>query len=255
MQDLEKESGVWNPVATFRFSYAGFHATRVLGFGLLLLTLSSQIQIRGNNTNQKQTHSPTATMMIIPSLNLNLFNSTKVDLAPAPAEEQTEAPTLGNVEKSRVRLGMEQKLFSRAGDAFPIITALTGSPYLQAKSNGKDIVVFGDAAGEPLVAIERVGNTFKIFSTQGQTPLAEVTQNGKVLNVVMEGQSDPTYTIHKVVQHASHRFPTKHIIKNNGKPVASTRYGQGNSYMLTVNADTDSSLMTCLAAIADEIHA
>jgi hypothetical protein len=192
-------------------------------------------------------------MMIIPSLNISLFNS-KIDLAPTP-KELTEASTLGTVATSRVRLGIQEKLLSRAGDSSPIITALSGTPFLQTKSNGKDMVVFGDAAGTPLASIERVDNMFKISSSQGDdTPVAHVTQNGKVLNVTLEGESDPTYTIHQVVQHPSRKFQTKHIIKHHGKAVASTRYGQGNSYMLTVNAGADSCLMTCLAAIADEIH-
>ena len=87
-------------------------------------------------------------MMIIPSVDVHLFNS-KVDLAP-PLEEQKEVPTRGAVEKSRVRLGMEKKIFSRTGDFVPIVTALDGTPYLQAKSSGSKIVVLGaDTAGRP----------------------------------------------------------------------------------------------------------
>ena len=192
--------------------------------------------------------------MIVPSINLNLFNS-KVDLAPAPVEEKTEAPALGVPTKSRIRLGISETLFSHAGGAIPIITALAGSPFLQAKSNGSDLVVLGDADGEPVAVIERAaGNTFTIYTSHGQVPLAEVTQSGKVLNVIMEGQSDPMYTIHKVSAHPTRTFPTKHIIRKEGKVVASTRYGQGNSYMLSVNAGADPCLMTCLATIADEIN-
>jgi hypothetical protein len=194
-------------------------------------------------------------MMIVPSLNVSLFNS-KVDLAPTP-KELTEASTpLGTVATSRVRLGIQKKLLTHAGDSSSIIAALSGTPFLQTKSNGKDVVVFGDAAGTPLASIERVGKyMFKIRSNQGDdTPIAHVTQNGKVLNVTLEGESDPAYTIHKVVQHPSQQFPTKHIIKHHGKAVASTRYGKGNSYLLTVNAGADSCFLTCLAAIADEIH-
>jgi len=187
-------------------------------------------------------------MMTIPSFDINLFNNSKVDLAPA-LEEQTEAPALGTVAQSRLLL------FSRAGGSFQIITALAGTPYFEAKSNGQDIVIMGDSVGAPVAAIERVGKTFKIFSTRGQTPLAEVTQHDTVLHVAMEGDSSPTYTIHKIIPHPSRNFPTKHIIRNQGKAVVSTRYGQGNSYMLTVNAGEDPCLMTCLAAIADEIHA
>ena len=192
-------------------------------------------------------------MMIAPSLNINVFNS-KVDPAPV-LEEASKVPTLGSVEQTRLRLGMEGDLFSRAGDSFQIITALIGAPYLQAKSNGKDIVILGDTNGAPVAAIERVDGAFQIFSTRGQTPLARVTQQGKVLHVVMEGQSEPTYTIHKVASHPTRSFPTKHIVRKEGEPVASTRYGQGSSYMLTVNAGADPCLMTCLAAIADELYA
>jgi len=71
----------------------------------------------------------------------------------------------------------------------------------------------------------------------------------------MEGESSLTYSIHKVAPHPSRQFPTKHIIKYQGKAVASTRYGKGNSYMLTVYAGTDPCLMICLAAIADEVYA
>lgn len=190
-------------------------------------------------------------MMIAPSLNINVLNS-KVDIA--PVFEESKVPALGSVEQTRVRLGMEGNLFSRAGDAFQIITALIGTPYLQAKSNGKDIVILGDTNGAPVAAIERVDDVFRIFSTRGQTPLGRVTRQGKVLHVIMEGQSEPTYTIHKVAFHPSRSFSTKHVVRKGGEAVASTRYGQGSSYMLTVNAGTDLCLMACLAAIADEIY-
>jgi hypothetical protein len=199
-------------------------------------------------------------MMIASSFSTRLFNS-KVDIAPTRKELTKaftfgSASTLGPIETTRVRFGIQEKILSSTGNAFPIITALSGTPFLQAKSNGKDVVIFGDAAGSPVAAIERVdnGKTFKILSIRDEIPIARVTQDGKVLNVTLEGASDPTYTIHKVVKHPSRHFPTKHIIKHHGKAVASTRYGQGNSYVLTVNAGADSILLTCLAAIADEIH-
>jgi hypothetical protein len=99
-------------------------------------------------------------MMIIPSINVNLFNS-KVDLADV-VQEQT--PALGVISKSRVRLGIDANLFSHSGDASQIITALKGSSFLQAKSNGDDIVVLCDARGTPVAAIELSGKTFNIFS-------------------------------------------------------------------------------------------
>jgi hypothetical protein len=205
-----------------------------------------------HNSNSKATtprNQPKANMMIIPSINLNLFNS-KVDLAPV-VQEQT--PALGVISKSRVRLGIDANLFSHSGDASQIITALEGSPFLQAKSNGNDIVVLCDAGGTPVAVIELRGKTFNIFSAHEHVPLAQVTQSGKILNVVMNGQSDPMFTIHKVVSHhPSQRFPTKHIIRKQGTSVASTRFGQGNSYMLTVNAGSDPCLITCLAIIADK---
>jgi len=189
-------------------------------------------------------------MMIIPSINVNvnLLNS-KVDLAPV-VQEQT--PALGVISKSRVRLGIDANLFSHSGDASQIITALKGSPFLQAKSNGDDIVVLCDARGTPVAVIELRGKTFNIFSAHEHVPLAQVTQSGKILNVVMKGQSDPMFTIHKVVSHPSQRFPTKHIIRKQGTSVGSTRFGQGNSYMLTVNAGSDPCLIACLAIIADK---
>lgn len=191
--------------------------------------------------------------MISPSLKFNLFNSSKVDLAPT-GKAQSAMPSLGKVESSRVRFGIQEGMFSNAGESIPIIRALAGIPYLQAKSNGKDLVVLGDAAGEPLVSMERIGDKFFIFSAQGQAPVAQVTRSDKVLHVTYEGESEPTYTIHKAVIHPSSHFPTRHIIKHQGKAVASTRYGHGHSYVLTVNAGADSCLMICLAAIADEIH-
>jgi hypothetical protein len=162
-------------------------------------------------------------MMIIPSININLFNS-KVDLAPV-VQEQTLA--LGAISKSRVRLGIDANLFSHSGDASQIITALKGSPFLQATTSGNDIVVICDARGTPVAVIELRGKTFNIFSAHEHVPLAQVTQSGKILIVVMKGQSDPMFTIHKVVSHPSQRFPTKHIIRKQGTLVASTRFGQG----------------------------
>lgn len=190
--------------------------------------------------------------MIVPFFNVNLFNS-KVDLA--PVEEQKGVTPLGIVEKHRVTLGMEKKLFSCTADFIPIIAAMSGTTYLQANSNGSDTVVLSDNAGKQVAIMERVDGEFNIYSFEGPepVPLAKVTQVGKVLHVILEGESEPTFTIHEVVPHPSRKFPTKHIIKTLGKPTASTRYGKGNSYMLAVNAGADCCLMTCLAAIADEI--
>lgn len=196
--------------------------------------------------------------MILSSINTNLFSSSKVYLAPTQ-EETKQAPTLGKAENFPVRLGVQRKIFSQVGETIPIITSLAGTPFLHAKSNGKDGVVLDDAfSGEAVATIERRGSTFQISShdiQEGSTPIAKVIREKTVLNVVFRDESDPTYTIHKVVQHPSRKFQTKYIIKHQGKQVASSRYGQhGKSYMLTVNAGTDPCLMTCLAAIVDEIH-
>jgi hypothetical protein len=197
--------------------------------------------------------------MSFPSFNLDVFGSLMSSIRSGKSEEEAEAPTLlGTVESSHVRLAIQTKrlLASGAGHFIPNTTVLDGTTYLQALSDGRGVVVLGNAAGKPVAAIERVdSNTFQILSTQVQTPIAQVTRDGKVLNVLMEGEADPTYTIHKVVHYSTKKFPTKHYIKRQGKVVASTRVAaQGNSYILTVNAGQDSCFMTCLSVIADEIH-
>lgn len=245
-------------LARFNFSYAGFHEQTGPAQDNPNSKLCSQNQTSKQQqqaTTTTKQHLQTAAMIIAPSINsLKFFSANKVDIVPV-LKEETATPALGQVEQSRVRLGMDQNILSRAGDSFQIISAITGAPYLQAKSNGDDIAVLGNAAGDPVTAIERICSIAFKISSKDQTPLATVTKQGKVLHVIVEGDSTPTYTIHKVVSHPSRSFPTKHIIKHQGKPVASTRYGRGNSYVLTIDAGVDTCLVTCFAAIADEILA
>ena len=94
---------------------------------------------------------------------------------------------------------------------------------------------------------------FKIFSVHGHVPLAQVSKSGKVLNVVTEGQSDPTFTIASFSPYASlATFPNQLVTRKQGTPVVSTRFGRGNSYMLTVHTGRDPCLkMTCLAILAE----
>lgn len=199
-------------------------------------------------------------------------------------ETSQDSIQLGDVTNDKVKLGIEKQLFSRTGESVPII--LTGletfSPFhsnLQIRGRvfeGNDVVL-EDSATKALVAVvERnyatAGNIFKIYSPHpvyhNQKPsdvfkygqqvydYAQVKKCGRVLTVVMVGESDPTYTIHKVVQHPSWIFPTKHVIKKNGEAIATTRYvvvGEANSYTLSVEAGADPCLTICLAAIADEV--
>lgn len=198
-------------------------------------------------------------MMILPSINtINLFHSNKVEVAPS-AQETSQVPFLGKPEKTTVHLGLQRHPFSsNPGESVPIILSPTGSPYLHAKSNGgNDTVVFQNAySGEAAATIERTGSTFQIYSSNDTTsPVARVTQDDKVIKVVFQDDSEPTFTIHKIVQPPSRQTQTKYIIKKNGKQVASSRYWQrGDSFMLTVHPGADPLLMTCLAAIANEIY-
>lgn len=198
-------------------------------------------------------------MVTLSSINTSLFHSNKIDLAPA-AQETERVPALGKPEKFPVRLGVQRKIFSQVGETVPIITSLSGTPFLHAKSIGKDSLVLEDAySGESVAILERSGETFQICSNdfrEGPTPIAQVSRDKSVLNVVLQNDSNPTFTIHKIIQHPSRKFQNRYVIKHRGKQVASSHYGQqGRSYMLTVNAGTDPCLMTCLAVIADESHA
>lgn len=185
---------------------------------------------------------------------INLFNS-RVGLDP-PLKDSSVG---SSDEMYSVRSRMEQQPPSKSDCDFapPIISSLTGKPCAQTESIFSQCVVLGDSTGTTVATVERDGSTFKIFSVgpSGRSPLAEIHQQRRnVLTVVMEEDSEPTYTIHKVFSHPFRRIPTKYVIKKQGIPVASSRYGEGNSYVLTISHGADACLMTCLAAVADEVH-
>lgn len=188
--------------------------------------------------------------MIVPSL--NLFHNTKIN--PVPTTE--DAALFGPISKSRSKVGIAKDLFSRTGSAFSIISASASTPFLLAKSNGMDLVVLGDVSGVPVATIEKKNNTtFTIYNgTKEQEPYCQVTSSGKVLCVVINGKT--INTIHKVVPHPSRTFGTKHTIRkadSRREVVASTLYGKGNSYILSIEQGNDAYLMTCLAVIANQV--
>jgi len=185
---------------------------------------------------------------------------------------------LGADSKSRIKLGIEKHLFSRTGDSVPVLSTWSGTPFHNLEVKGKvfesnDVILEDAITGRPVAVVVRkyatTGNIFNIYSPcpaySGQTPaklykynqrlyaFAQVKPSGKLLNVVFEGVSNPTYTIHRIVPHTGRRFITAHVIKKQGEEVASTRYGAGNSFILTVEAGADPCLMICLAAIVDEV--
>ena len=237
-------------------------------------TISIIYQI--NPEQEQLNHQPTSNKMF-----RNFFHP-KINpssITPETAPERKEYPTLGSVENSQVRLGLQKGLFSRTGKPLPIIAACSGSPFHNLQIRGRlfesnDVVLEDATTGKMVAVIVRkyatTGNIFTIYSTHpvytNQTPaklykydgrlyhFAEIKPCDKVLNVVMEGESDPTYIIHRIAPHPSRQFPTKHVIKRDDKSVASTRYhGEGNSFILTVDQGVDPSLMICLAIIADEV--
>lgn len=195
-----------------------------------------------------------------------LKNGTKV----APSLEE-QPPMLGNLAMTRIRLGIEKNLLSNhEGQSVPVVTASSGNSIMSARISRNQLMLYDSRTGTPVAAVIcTVGKRFKIYSTRpvylGQahdflkdnTPFyafATVTTVGTASNVVMEGHVDPTYAIHKVVSHSSQTFPMKHVIKKHSKTVATTRYGQGNSFIVTIPTGSDPILMTCLAVIADEIQ-
>lgn len=209
----------------------------------------------------------------------------------ASVEERVEnrvTPVLGDINHdSQVKLGIEKHLFSHIGDAVPILSTTSGETFQGLEIRG-DVFQHGDVVLEkadthtPVAVIERkyavADNTFTIYTTRpvysGEEPasifkynvklyhFAEVKHDGKVWDVVLEGETEPTYTIHKLVPAHTYDipqrrfFPTKHTVIKDGNEVAMMKYSEGeggNSFMLVVNAGVDATLMILLSIIADEV--
>lgn len=218
----------------------------------------------------------------------NRLTKNKVSPAGGAAPEETvqrkneeSKPFAGelNADSTGMVVGIEKHLFSHTGNDIPIVFTGKSSTAYNLQVKGKlfesNEVVLEDASnGVPVVVLERkyatAGNTFNIYTTRpvysNQKPanllkykqrlyaFATVIRRGKVLSVVKEGQSEPSYTIHKVLPNPSRRFMTRHIIEEEGKKVAFTRSGQGNSYILTMlPGAVDACLMISLAIISDEM--
>ncbi len=231
-------------------------------------------------TNNKQ---PYQYNMSLSSLNLNLFNR-KVDFA--PEESLNEEDSSKQISTSLYRrsivlgespsrpqacLGVAKNLFSNSDDAIPIVTALSGETFrdLQVRKILDGIVLEDSVIGTPVAAVTQSFNhKFTIYSSRPSystqpsvnivhtRPLfvhSTVERVGNVLQVVLACNDEPTYTIHNVQNVANRTFYNKHVIKEHGEPVASTRYGPGNSYLLQTSAGVDPITMILLAAIADQL--
>ena len=80
-------------------------------------------------------------------------------------------------------------------------------------------------------------------------------------DIILEGQTEPTYTIHKLLPVHTYvpqrrHFPAKHTVMKDGEEVALMRYSEGEgaqSFVLVVNPGVDATLMILLAIIADEV--
>ena len=176
------------------------------------------------------------------------------------------------------RLIVEKNMFSRTSEAYPIMTARSGAPFhnLQVRERlfkSDEMVVEDATTGKPTIVLVRYikqsGYRFHIYLTHPvydcQEPInlmnvkrnerlypfarAERASSKTILVTLEESQSNPTYTIHKALMVA---YPTKFIIQQNNKAVATTQEWNENSNMLEVKPGTDASLMLCLAAIADD---
>jgi hypothetical protein len=218
--------------------------------------------------------------MILSALNLNLFNR-KVDLAfeEILKEEKKQTDSLyrrsivlgESSSRSQACLGVAKKLFSNSDDAIPIMSALSGETFrdLQVRRILDGIVLEDSVVGTAVAAVTQSFNhKFTIYSCRPSYPTQSsvnlihtrplfvhsvVEQVGNVLQVVLVLNDKPTYTIHNVQNIANRTFHTKHVIKEHGVPVASTRYGPGNSYLLQTSASVDPITMILLAAIADQV--
>lgn len=195
-------------------------------------------------------------------------------------ENRPATPILGDIDHdSQIKLGIEKHLFSHIGDSVPILSTITGEHFQGLEIRG-DVFQHGDVVLEkadthiPVAVIERkyapADNTFTIYTTSpvysGEEPasifkynvrlyhFAEVKHDGKVWKVVLEGQTEPTYTIHKLAPQHRH-FPTKHTVMKGENEVAYMRYSEGNahSFVLVIDEGVDATLMILLSIIADEV--
>jgi hypothetical protein len=169
---------------------------------------------------------------------------------------------------------MERNLFSsRKGECAPVLSSLSCEYFcdLQIRSEVDGMIVLEDSVlGSPVAVVLRSPNHyFKIYSTRPSYPnqkpvrllrerfyaYASVKQVDKVLNVETESDYQPKYTIHpsRAFSFDSQHFYTKHTIRQDGVPIASTRDGDAQSYALAISPAVDTFLVILLAAIADEL--
>jgi hypothetical protein len=220
--------------------------------------------------------------MILYTLNLNLFNR-KVDLVPEQTlkevQDKKQTDSLyrrsivfgENSSRSQACLEVAKKLFSNSDNTTPIVSALSGETFgdLQVRRILDGIVLEDSVVGTPVAAVTQSFNhKFTIYSSRPSytaqlsvnlihtRPLfvhSRVGRVGNVLEVVLASNDEPTYTIQNIQNVANHASYNKHVIKKHGKPVALTRYGPGNSYLLQTRASVDPIIMILLAAIADQV--
>lgn len=221
--------------------------------------------------------------MILSTLNQNLFNRT-ADLDP-PVQVLKDLEKSKRISGRSVSLGhsahraclrIKTNLFSSTSNT-SIVSALSGQAFqdFQVESSVGGIVLKDSSRVKrvtPLAAVIQSRDKFTIYSSRpnywGQERVnlihnqkvypkvhthATVERVGKVVQVVLEGNSEPTYTIHKVQNETNRDFFIKYIIKKHDKLEASSRYGSEGSYTLEFNAGADPIMMILLAAIADRV--